>query len=293
MPRERLLKRCEGVEGILCLLTDRIDREVMVRAGPKLKVISVMAAGYDNVDLSEATRRGIVVGNTPGVLTEAAADLTWALILAVSRKIVEGDRLMRSGRFTGWAPMLLLGADFSGRTLGVVGMGRIGKAVAKRALGFGMHVIYFDSERLEPALEQELHVQYVLLHELIAKADFVCLHCPLTNETRHLIGARELSMMKPGAYLINVSRGPVVDEQALVAALRQGRIAGAALDVYEQEPLLAAGLAELSNVILAPHLGSASLETRNKMAVMAARNLLAGISGRVPPYCVNPPARDR
>jgi len=291
MPEKILRKKIRGVDGVLCLLTDKLTREMMQAAGPRLKVISTMAVGFDNIDVKEATRRGIFVGNTPGVLTEATADLTWALMLALARKIPQGDRIMRQGKFTGWSPTLLLGADFFGRTLGIVGMGRIGRAVARRAQGFGMRIIYHDSRRLVASEERVVGARYVSLQELIRRSDFITLHCPLTRETWHLIGGKELAMMKPGAYLLNVSRGPVVDEKALVRALQRKQIAGAGLDVYEHEPRLAPGLAKLDNVLLAPHLGSASFETRNKMAVMAAQNLLCGLAGKIPPWAVNPEAK--
>jgi glyoxylate reductase len=291
IPQPELIKRAKGVAGILCLLTDRIDKSVMDAAGPGLKVISTMAVGFDNIDVAEATGRKIFVGNTPGVLTEATADLTWALILSLARRIVEGDKMMRERKFTGWSPTLLLGADFCGATIGIVGMGRIGKAVAKRAIGFGMKVTYFDANRLPAKLEASITAQFVPLKKLIRESDFISLHCPLNMDTYHLIGKKELSMMKRSAYLINVARGPVVDEKALVAALRAKRIAGAAFDVYEHEPKLTTGLANLENVVLAPHLGSASIQTRNKMAIMAAENLLAGLKGKKPKWCVNPGAR--
>jgi len=292
IPRDKLLEMAKGVEGIACMLTDRIDRAVMESAGPGLKVIATMAVGFDHIEIAEATRRGILVGNTPGVLTEATADLTWALILSIARRIVEGDKMTRQGRFNGWGPTLLLGADFSGKTIGIIGMGRIGFAVAKRAFGFGMKIIYFDPRRLSPEREKEISARPVSLPDLLKGADFVCLHCPLGKDSYHLIGGTELGLMKPSAYLINVARGPVVDEPALVQALREKRIAGAALDVYEKEPLLSAGLTELGNVVLAPHLGSASIETRDKMAIMTAQNLLAGLRGELPPYVVNPEARN-
>lgn len=292
VPAQTLREKAKGVEGILCLLTDKIDRAVMRAAGPKLKVISTMAVGFDNIDVAEATARGIFVGNTPGVLTEATADLTWAVMLALARRIAQGDRMMRGEKFTGWSPTLLLGADFSGRIIGVVGMGRIGQAVARRARGFGMKIIYHDTRRLAPSDEHELGTRYVALRELIRVSDFITLHCPLTRETWHLIGSKELAMMKPGAYLLNVARGPVVDEKALVKALREKKIAGAGLDVYEHEPRLAPGLAKLDNALLAPHLGSASFETRNKMAGMAAQNLLLGLAGKIPAWCVNPEAKN-
>ena len=288
IPRQVLLKRAKGVAGILCLLTDKIDKTVMDSAGPGLKVISTMAVGFDNVDVGEATRRGIFVANTPGVLTEATADLTWALILSLARRIVEGDCMMHAKKFTGWSPTLLLGADFCGATIGVIGMGRIGKAVARRATGFGMKVIYHDANRLPAGLEKSIPAQFMPLKRVISESDFISLHCPLNQDTYHLIGEKEFSMMKKSAYLINVARGPVVDEKALVLALRSKKIAGAAFDVYEHEPKLAPGLASLKNVVLAPHLGSASIQTRNKMAIMAAQNLLSGLQGKKPRWCVNP-----
>jgi glyoxylate reductase len=222
------------------------------------------------------------------VLTEATADLAFTLLLAVARRVVEGDRRVRAGEFTFWAPFLFLGTEVSGKTLGILGMGRIGKAVARRALGFDMPVMYHNRSRLEPAEEDTLKAGYEPLEELLRKSDFVSLHVPLAADTRHLIGSRELSLMKPSAYLINTARGPVVDEQALLAALQAGQIAGAALDVYENEPALTPGLTLLDNVILLPHVGSATLETRTRMAAMAAQNLIAGLSGHRPPNLVNP-----
>ncbi len=290
MPKERLLALAAGKDGIVCLLSDPMGADVIAAAGPKLRAIAIMAVGYDNIDLAEATRRGIVVGNTPGVLTEATADLTWALILSLGRRIVEGDRLVRSGGWTGWGPTQLVGADFAGRTLGIVGLGRIGKAVARRGRGFGMKVIYHNRKRLPEREEAALPARYAGMDELIAESDFISLHCPLNRESHHLISRERIARMKPTAYLVNVARGPVVDEAALVEALQEGRIAGAALDVYEQEPRLTPGLTELENVVLAPHLGSASVETRNQMAKMTAQNLLAGLKGEAPPWCVNPEA---
>lgn len=292
-PEDRVLERAEllaavkDVDGLLCLLTDTIDAEVF-DAAPRLKVVANYAVGYNNIDVAEATRRGILVTNTPGVLTETTADLTWALILAIARRIVEGDRFMRAGKFTGWAPMLLLGSDVYGKTLGIVGIGQIGQAVARRALGFNMRILYHDQWELPPVAEQLLHADDVSLEELLQQSDFVTLHVPLLPETHHLIGARELEMMKPTAYLINASRGPVVDETALVEALRNGVIKGAALDVFEEEPAMKPGLAELDNVVVVPHLGSATIETRTAMADLAVDNLLAFFSGERPPTPVNP-----
>jgi glyoxylate reductase len=287
---DRLLDLAVGKDGIVCVLSDPIGAEVIAAAGPRLKAIATMAVGYDNIDLAEATRRGIVVGNTPGVLTEATADLTWALILSLGRRIVEGDRLVRSGRWTGWGPTQLVGADFVGKTLGIVGLGRIGKAVARRAQGFGMEVIYHNRKRLPESEEAAVPARYAEIDDLIAASDFISLHCPLNPESHHLIGPGQIARMKRTAYLINVARGPVVDEAALTQALREGRIAGVALDVYEHEPRLTPGLTELDNVVLAPHLGSASTETRDRMAIMTAQNLLAGLKGELPPWCVNPEA---
>jgi lactate dehydrogenase-like 2-hydroxyacid dehydrogenase len=291
LARKELLPAVVGRDGVLCLLTDRIDAEVL-DAAKGCKVFANCAVGYDNVDVPAATARGIAITNTPGVLTDATADLTWALIFAVARRIVEGDRYVRGGEFKGWAPMLLLGGDITGQTLGIVGAGRIGQAVARRSVGFQMKVLYTDpSARQE--LEREVGARRVELDELLRESDFVSLHTPLVTETRHLIGRRELSLMKPTAYLINAARGPIVDEEALVEALRDKRIAGAGLDVYENEPALAPGLADLPNVVLLPHLGSASTQTRTRMATMAAENLLAVLEGRIPPNLVSADVTDR
>lgn len=286
MPRNELLESVADVEGLLCMITDRIDDELMQRA-PQLRMVANVAVGYDNIDLAAATARGIWVSNTPGVLTEATADLTWALILATARRVVEGDRRTRDGKFKFFALLTFLGAEVSGKTLGIVGMGQIGKAVARRARGFDMPILYHQRHKLEDREERELGATYVSLGELLAQADFVSLNVPLSKGTRHLIGSAELKSMKPNAYLINTSRGPVVDEQALVKALQNGEIAGAGLDVYEQEPAVSPGLIELDNVVLLPHVGSATLETRTKMASLAAENLLAGLRGEVPPNCLN------
>ena len=287
MDRQQLLSRIGDRDGLLCMITDAVDAELLARA-PRLKMIANMGVGYNNIDVAAATRRGIPVSNTPGVLTDATADLAFTLILAVARRVVEGDRRVRDGKFNLWAPFLFLGREVSGKTLGIVGFGRIGRAVARRAGGFNMRVLYHSRNRLTPAEEKESSAEYTGLEALLAEADFVSLHVPLSEETRHLIGATELSRMKPTAYLINTARGPVVDEKALLAALQQGVIAGAGLDVYENEPALTPGLAEQANVVLLPHVGSATLETRTGMAAMAARNLIAGLSGQRPPNLVNP-----
>ncbi|MFQ5863212.1 MAG: 2-hydroxyacid dehydrogenase, partial [Candidatus Brocadiales bacterium] len=286
IPREELLSRLRGKDGMLCLLSEKIDRELM-EAGGSLRVIANYAVGYDNIDVGEATRRGIIVTNTPGVLTEATAEMAWALLFSISRRVAEGDRLVRAKGFRGWEPMLLLGEGVSGKTLGIIGAGRIGQAMARMSMGFNMRVLYFSRSRKE-GLEKELGAKKVGLDTLLRESDFVSLHVSLTQETYHLIGARELSLMKKTAYLINAARGPVVDEKALVEALKDKGIAGAGLDVYEEEPRLAPGLTELDNVVLAPHLGSATTETRRNMAVMAAENLVAGLRGETPENVVNP-----
>ncbi|HID90826.1 TPA: D-glycerate dehydrogenase [Candidatus Bathyarchaeota archaeon] len=285
LAKDEIIKNVKGKDGLLCLLTDKIDAEVM-DAEPKLKVISNYAVGYDNIDVEAATKRGIAVTNTPGVLTDAVADLAWALLMSIARRIVEADRFVRAGRWKGWAPMLMLGGAVHGRTLGIVGLGRIGSAVARRARGFDMKVLYHDVVRRE-GLERELGLEHVPLEELLRRSDYVTLHVPLLPATYHLIGERELGLMKRSAYLINTSRGPVVDEAALARALEEGRIAGAALDVYEREPKVHESLLRLDNVVLVPHIGSATIETRTKMAMMAAENLLAVLKGKIPPSLVN------
>lgn len=289
MDRERLLEAVVDREGFLSMITDRVDAELMDLA-PRLRVIANMAVGYNNVDTDAASARGILVTNTPGVVTEPTADLTFALLLALGRRIVDLDQRTRAGEFRWWAPRLFLSGDVAGKTLGIVGLGRIGKAVAERARGFRMRILYFNRTRLDPADEQRMGVTYRGLGDLLGESDFVSLHVPLTEETRHLINRETLSRMKPTAYLLNVSRGPVVDEKELVEALRKKRIAGAGLDVYENEPALTPGLKELDNVVLLPHVGSATVEVRIRMAEMAAENLLSGLRGEVPPNLVNPPA---
>jgi len=286
-PREVLLEEVKVVEGLLSLLTDQIDAELM-DAAPKLKVISNYAVGYDNIDIPAATERGIVVGNTPGVLTETTADFAFALLMAAARRVVEGDRYVRDGKWKTWGPTLLLGYDIHGATLGIIGMGRIGSAMAKRASGFDMRVLYSDVHRRED-LEEELGVIYVPMDTLLREADFVTLHTWLSEETYHLISTRELKLMKKTAILINNSRGPVVDTEALYEALKDGEIAGAGLDVTEPEPINVDNpLLTLDNVTIAPHISSGSIATRGKMAAMAAENLLAGLRGEMLPNPVNP-----
>ncbi|MGE5800597.1 MAG: 2-hydroxyacid dehydrogenase [Syntrophaceae bacterium] len=287
MEREQVLTRIADREGLLSMITDRVDAELMDRA-PNLKIISNLAVGYNNIDVAAATARGIAVTNTPGVTTEPTADLTLGLILAVARRIVEEDRLTREGKFQYWAPMLFLGRSVARKTLGIVGFGAIGQAVAKRARGFDMRILYNRRRRLDEARERELGIEYADFGRLLRESDFVSLHVPLTDETRHLVGAKELRQMKPTAFLINASRGPVVHEKDLVEALRMGVIAGAGLDVYENEPALAPGLTELPNVVLTPHVGSGTIEDRTLMARMATENLLAGLKGEVPRFILNP-----
>jgi glyoxylate reductase len=276
-----------GKEAVLCLLTDSINAKVL-EAAKGCRIFANMAVGFNNVDVAEATRRGILVTNTPGVLTDCTADITWALILGVARRAAEGDVEMRAGRFPGWGPLYMLGGDVTGATLGLIGPGRIAGAVAKRAVGFGMTILYHGRRRSSEI--DALGGQLVTLDDLLQRSDFVSLHVPLTSETRHLIGADALSKMKPTAYLINTSRGPVVDEHALVAALRDRRIAGAGLDVYENEPEMAAGLADLPNTVLLPHLGSATIATRAAMSRIAGENLCAALRGEKPANLVNPEA---
>ena len=286
MPREDVLARVSDIDGLLCMITDHIDAELLDLA-PRLKIVANFGVGYNNIDIEAATRRGVMVSNTPGVLTESTADLAMALLLAVGRRIVASDRYTREGRFQFWAPFHFLGHEVSGTTLGILGMGRIGQAVARRARGFGMKVIYHNRTPLTLGRERPLGAQWVERDTLLAESDYLSVHVPLTPETHHLIGPEELNMMKPGAFLINTSRGPVVDETALLEALRAGRIAGAGLDVYENEPVLTPGLTELDNVVLLPHVGSATVATRRRMAAMAVDNLLAGLEGRTPPNWVN------
>ncbi len=288
-PREVLEAEIAEVEGLLCLLTDVVDEMLLCRAR-KLKVVSNMAVGYDNIDVGACTARGILVTNTPGVLTETTADLTFALLLGVARRITEAERFLRAGQWETWSPMLLAGQDVYGAIIGIVGMGRIGQAVARRARGFDMQILY-ASRSAHPEVERTLGARRVQLEELLRNSDFVTLHVPLTPETRGLVGERELRLMKSTAILINTARGPVVDEVALVRALREGWIAGAGLDVYAQEPIAADHpLLKLDNVVLLPHIGSASVKTRTRMAVMAAENLVAALAGQLPHSVVNPEA---
>jgi lactate dehydrogenase-like 2-hydroxyacid dehydrogenase len=285
-PAAELASRIADADGLLCLLTDRIDDALLERA-PRLRVVSQMAVGYDNIDVAACTRRGILVGNTPGVLTETTADLAFALLLMTARRLGEAEQWMRAGKWKTWSPMELTGPDVHHATLGIVGMGRIGYEMARRATGFQMKLLYQSRSRHKDA-ERDFGAERVSLDELLARSDFVSLHMPLSAETRHMIGAAELAKMKPTAILINTARGAVLDQAALVAALREGRIAAAGLDVFEIEPLPANDpLLSLDNVVLLPHIGSASIPTRTKMAVLAAENLVAGLRGEPLPHPVN------
>jgi glyoxylate reductase len=270
------------------LLTDKIDATLMNAAGRQLKVISQMAVGYDNVDVAAATQRGIPIGNTPGVLTDTTADFAWTLLMSAARRVVEGDKFTRAGKWKTWGPIDFLGPDVSGATLGIVGFGRIGQGMAKRAAGFDMRVLYYDVQRY-PVIEKSLKAEYVDLETLLRESDFVTLHTVLSPETQHLIDDAKFKLMKRSAIIINTSRGPVIDPQALYRALSNGIIAYAALDVTEPEPIrMDDPLLTLDNIIIAPHIASASFQTRNKMATMAAANLSAGLTGERLPTCVNP-----
>ncbi len=287
MSRSALLEAVHDVDGIVSLLNERIDADLM-DAAPQLKVVANYAVGYNNIDVPAANERGIMVTNTPDVVTDATADLAWTLLMAIARELVVVDRFMRSGRWKEWHPEDFIAADITGTTLGIVGLGRIGRAVARRASGFDMRVLYTDARRADKALEDACGATFVDMGELLRESDFVTLHVPLDKTTFHMIDREALRRMKSTAYLVNVSRGAVVDEAALVQALRAGEIAGAALDVYENEPRLAEGLAELDNVILIPHLGANSRRTRDRMARMTVDNVVAALCGEVPPNLVNP-----
>jgi glyoxylate reductase len=293
-PRDELLRAVAGCDGVLTLLTDRVDDEFLDAAGPQLRVVSNYAVGFDNVDVPACTARGIPVGNTPGVLTETTADLAWALMMAAARRLPEGDRYVRAEKWKTWGPMLLLGPDVHGSTLGVVGFGRIGQAVARRAAGFGMTILYHDVHRAEAAVEAAYGATFLPLEELLARSDFVSLHVNLTPETRKLMNAEKLGWMKPTAVLVNTSRGPVVDQPALADALRNGTIFAAALDVTDPEPIpIDDPLLGLDNCLIVPHIASASHATRSKMGEMAAANLLAGLRGKRLPTPVNPEVYER
>ncbi|MGN6815883.1 MAG: 2-hydroxyacid dehydrogenase [Solirubrobacterales bacterium] len=280
LPREDLLVLVKGADALLTLLHDRVDEELFEAAGSRLRCVANVAVGYDNVELEAAARRGIVVTNTPGVLDDATADLTLALILAATRRISEGERLIRSGRPWVWGMHFMLGSGLRGKLLGIVGLGGIGRRVAERARAFGMRIAYHSRKEAPAEVTAALAAERMPLQRLLAEADVVSLHCPLTPETHHLIGAAELAAMKPSATLVNAARGPVVDERALAAALAEGAIAAAGLDVYEHEPRVEPALLKLDNVVLTPHLGSATVETRTAMAELAARNAISVLSGQ-------------
>ena len=285
-PREELLRRVKGKDGLICLLTEKINDEFL-RAAPKLQIAANVAVGFDNIDVAACTKRGVAATNTPGVLDETTADFAWTLLMAVARRLGEGEALARSGNWKGWDLDQLVGTDVWGKTLGIVGFGRIGRAVARRAGGFQMKVIYTDAQRVPEGVEKELNATFCEMNTLLAESDFISVHVPLLPETRGLFDAPKFYRMKPTAFLINTSRGPVVNEAALVGALEERKIAGAALDVYENEPFIHPGL-KRANVVLAPHIASASLETRTKMACIAANNVVALFAGQRPPNILNP-----
>lgn len=283
----QLIRKLQGKAGAVTLITEGIDERLLAQC-PDLKAICNVAVGYNNIDVKACTRRGIMVTNTPGVLDDTTADLTWALLMATARRVVESDKFLRSGKWEGWGLMQFLGHDIHHKTLGIVGLGRIGRGVAKRAMGFDMRVIYTDVQRADEAIEREYGGMYVDKRTLLRESDFVSLHVPLFPETTHYMSHAEFALMKKTAILVNASRGPVVDEKALVKALKEGKIAAAGLDVYEKEPKCERALLSMKNVVLVPHIASASVETRTKMAVMAAQNCIAGLSGQRPPNLVNP-----
>lgn len=285
-PREEVLRRAKDKEGLVCLLTEKVNDEFL-RAAPKLRIVANVAVGYDNIDVDACTRRGVAVTNTPGVLDETTADFAWTLLMAVARRVSEGEALARSGNWKGWNLDQLCGSDVWGKTLGIVGFGRIGRAMARRASGFQMKVLYTDAMRAQEDVERSLNAEFRDMNSLLAESDFITLHVPLLSETRGLFDGPKFFRMKPTAFLINTSRGPVVDEAALVAALENKKIAGAALDVFENEPFIHPGL-KRPNVVLTPHQASASIETRSKMAVIAANNIVALFKGQRPPNMLNP-----
>ena len=285
LTKEEIVEGVRGKDGLLCLLTDQIDRDI-ISSESKLKMIANYAVGYNNVDVEAATKRGIPVSNTPGVLTDTTAEMAWALLFSTARRIAEGDKFTRTGGFKGWDPMLMLGQDVSNKTLGIIGAGRIGTALGLKSKGFNMDVLYVNKRENE-ALEREVNAKKVEMFEILKKSDFISLHVPLNESTRYMIGEKELKMMKKNAILINTSRGPIIDEQALIKALKEKWIFGAGLDVYEHEPEVSAELKNLDNVVLQPHSASATIETRTKMALMAAENMMLGLKGKIPPNCVN------
>lgn len=285
LSKQEMMNKCKDADAIISQLRDPIDEE-FINSLTKTKIIANYAVGYNNIDVQAAIKKGIYVTHTPGVLTEATADIAFALILSVARKIVEADKFVREGKFVGWKPKLFLGYDLYGKTLGIIGMGRIGQAVARRALGFGMKIVYYNRNRLPEEIEKEYNARYVTIDELVQISDYISVHTPLTNETYHLLNKERISKMKPNAIVINTARGPVIDEQALYEALKDRKIAGAGFDVYENEPRLTPGLEKLDNVVLLPHIGSATYETRDKMSEMVALNIIEALEGRIPPNLV-------
>lgn len=288
IPYDELIEKVKNRDGIITLLTDKIDANLIkigADGNPTLKVIANYAVGYDNIDVASATKHSIFITNTPGVLTNATADIAWALLFAIARRIPEAEKFARAGKYKGWSPTLFLGADIYGKTLGIIGVGRIGAAVAIRAKGFNMKVLYNDIRHNKEI--DDIGAQKVDMDTLLKESDFISVHVPLMPETHHLIGKRSLSMMKPTAYLINTSRGPVVDEAALAEALKNNVIAGAGLDVFEEEPKIYPGLLELDNIVVVPHIASATVETRSNMAMMAVENVIAALNGKRPPNAVN------
>ncbi|MBT3256510.1 MAG: D-glycerate dehydrogenase [Deltaproteobacteria bacterium] len=286
--REELLDAVAGKEGILSLLTDTMDGEVMDSAGNNLKIIANYAVGFNNIDVGAATKRKIAVSNTPGVLTDTTADLAMALILAVARRIVESDIYTRAEKYMGWDPLLFMGSDVHHKTLGILGFGRVGQALAKRAAGFDMKILYHDMFRVDPEIEKKVGATYVDQNTLLKTSDYISIHVPLTPETTGLIDSDTLSLMKPSAFVINTARGEIIREADLVKALTEKKIAGAGLDVFENEPKIHPGLLKMNNVVILPHIGSASMETRTKMGLIAASNLIAKFKGEIPPNCLNP-----
>ncbi|AOW98495.1 D-glycerate dehydrogenase [Moorena producens PAL-8-15-08-1] len=285
---EVLLNKVKEIDGLLCLLTDSIDKQI-IEAAPSLKVISQLAVGYDNIDISAATIRGIPIGHTPGVLTEATADLAWTLLMATARRVIEADKFVRAGHWQTWEPTLLLGPNISGATLGIVGFGRIGQAVARRGRGFDMEILYYSRHRRDSELEESLGVKYAEFDVLLRESDFITIHTALSEETYHLFSTPQFELMKSSAILINTARGAIVDPEALYQALSNGQIAAAALDVTKPEPIpMDSPLLTLDNLIITPHIGSATYQTRSQMATMAVNNLIAGLLGKPLPYCVNP-----
>lgn len=286
LTKEEIIERVKDKDGIISMLDDSIDA-VVINSAPNLKVISNYAVGFNNIDVKAATSRGIVVTNTPDVLTDATADLAWALLMAAARRIVEGDKYVRAGRFHCWGPKLMLGYEFTGKTLGIIGMGRIGSAVARRAKGFDMRVVYYNRRSKEEEKKKEIGAEYVGFDKLISVSDFISIHAPLTEDTRHMLGEEEFKRMKKNCILINTARGPIVDEKSLVKALKEGWIAGAGLDVYENEPYITQELLSMDNVILEPHIGSATYEARERMAEMVVDDCLAVLKGKRPRNIVN------